>query len=83
MHDTGKHGPEENLLHFCARRHLSETAEHLLLSMPNSKKQEYLYQRSSDNKTPIELAQKNDMQRVIDIADQMMVSKNELTKVKL
>ncbi len=44
--------------------------------MPNSKKHEYMYQRSSDNKTPIELAQKNDMRYVVEIAEQITVSRN-------
>ncbi len=37
-----------------------------------------MYQRSSDNKTPIELAQKNDMKRVVEIAEQMTVSESNV-----
>lgn len=73
-HLIGKHGIEENLLHFCMRRKLGGVAEHLLQSVSNSKKEEYLSQRSSDNRTPVELAHKNDMRRVAEMVENLMVS---------
>ena len=70
---AGKRGNEENLLHFCARRGLGETAGHLLLGVTHSKKSDYLTQRGSDNKTPVDLARKNDMRHFVGIAEQIMV----------
>ena len=70
----GKHGTEENLLHFCMRRKLGGVAELLLQSVSNSKKEAYLLQRSSDNRTPIELAHKNDMRRIAEMAESLIVS---------
>ena len=56
------------------RRKLGGVAEHLLQSVSNSKKEEYLSQRSSDNRTPVELAHKNDMRRVAEMVENLMVS---------
>ena len=70
---AGKHGHDENLLHFCMRHKLDGMAT--LLLQPNNieGKVYYLQQRGYDNKTPIEIARKNDMKRITEIAQGILV----------
>lgn len=49
-------------------------AESLLKSAANGAKEEYLFQQSDDNNTPIELAQKNEMRNIAMLAENLMVS---------
>ena len=75
---AGKHGHDENLLHFCMRHKLDGMAT--LLLQPNNieGKVYYLQQRGYDNKTPIEIARKNDMKRITEIAQGILVGAYKL-----
>ena len=69
---------DENILHFCTRRKLSEAALTLLQPHHVAGKASYILQKSSlDGKTPIELAHKNGLTRVAEVAENAMVKQNK------
>ena len=70
---AGKHGHDENLLHFCMRHKLDGMATLLLQPKNIEGRVYYLQQRGYDNKTPIEIARKNDMKRITEIAQGILV----------
>ena len=70
---AGKHGHDENLLHFCMRHKLDGMATLLLQPKNIEGRIYYLQQRGYDNKTPIEVARKNDMKRITEIAQGILV----------
>ena len=71
----GVYNWEDNLLHLCMKEGLSETALQLLQPQHITGKADYLLQRSSrDSKTAVELAHRQGMARVAEMADILMVS---------
>ena len=70
---AGKHAHDENLLHFCMRHKLDGMATLLLQPKNIEGRVYYLQQRGCDNKTPIEIARKNDMKRITEIAQGILV----------
>ena len=71
----GKSDWDDNLLHFCMRRGLSEMAQTLLQPRLLEGKSFYLLQKAShDNKTPIDLARRKGMTQVVETAESLVVS---------
>ncbi len=72
---SGNHGWEDTILHLCVRERLGETAQLLLQPHQLAGRANYLLQKgSTDNRTPIELARKNGMTRVAELAESAAVS---------
>ena len=68
---------EDTLLHLCIRERLSETAQLLLQPHLLAGHTNYLVQRGAvDGKTPAELARRNGMTRVAELAESAAVSQS-------
>jgi len=69
------------LLHFCMRRKLDGMASLLLQQKNIEGRVHYLQQRGHDNKTPIEIARKNNMRRITEMAEGILVGLNNVSVV--
>lgn len=71
----GNYGCEDTLLHLCVRERLAESAQQLLQPQLLAGRVSYLTQRGAvDARTPIEMARKNGMMKVAELAENAAVS---------
>lgn len=70
---AGKFSPAANLLHVCTQHNLSQSLDMLLQPWFIEDKAHYLLQKGLDNKTPVDIAKKNNLTTVSEIADQLVV----------
>ena len=70
---AGKFSPAANLLHVCTQHNLSQSLDILLQPWFIEDKAHCLLQKSLDNKTPVDIAKKNNLTAVSETTDQLIV----------